>query len=403
MMNTAINLAGLSKMVLVEMTRELFGAVGDYARLDKQHFVDMVAKCDEEQISAAFEAVRAKNPGAVPVQTGPVVSPVAPVRTAAPSGAADMLAEALRQLVPQAPIDEAAVRRMIADNMRDFSSAVVDMVAQQINAAIANVQPKVQTQTVVLHANGTQQPITGHTHKAFARIMQGAALRQNILLVGPAGCGKTKVAHQVSEGLSLPFASLSCSAGMSESQLLGWLLPVGENGRFEYVSSDFVHAYEHGGVFLLDELDAADENVLLVINQALANGAFYLPQRRSNPKVTRHPDFVLIAAANTFGHGADMMYSGRNKLDGATLDRFRANIVPMDYDADLESALVSKDVLTWGRAIRSAISEKKLRRVMSTRAMLDFTAQQSAGLTVGDWEKSYFADWTRDELTKIGR
>lgn len=37
--------------------------------------------------------------------------------------------------------------------------------------------------------------------------------------------------------------------------------------------------YEEGGVFLLDEVDAADANVLLVINQALANGHLPVPNR----------------------------------------------------------------------------------------------------------------------------
>lgn len=233
------------------------------------------------------------------------------------------------------------------------------------------------------------------------RIMTLARLRQNILLVGPAGCGKTYIAGKVAEALELPFASLSCTAGVSESALTGWLLPVEAGGTFSYVPAPFVEVYENGGVFLFDEVDAADENMLLTINQALANGSFTVPHRIGNATVKRHENFVAIAAANTFGLGESIMYSGRTQLDGATLDRFRAGVIEMDYDANVERKLVHPDVLRWGREIRKAIKLHKLEKIMSTRILLDFSRQAEAGLTQTDWEASYFADWTRDERDKV--
>ena len=63
-----------------------------------------------------------------------------------------------------------------------------------------------------------------------------------VAIDGPAGTGKTMVAEQLSMLTKLPFGAVSCSMGMSESQLTGWLLPVGDNGRFDYVSSPFINA-----------------------------------------------------------------------------------------------------------------------------------------------------------------
>ena len=59
--------------------------------------------------------------------------------------------------------------------------------------------------------------------------------------------------------LALPFGFVSCTAGMSEGQITGRLLPTGKGGQFEYVQSEFVHCYENGGIFLLDEMDALME------------------------------------------------------------------------------------------------------------------------------------------------
>ena len=258
------------------------------------------------------------------------------------------------------------------------------------------VQPEpVQPEPVSWAADGDILPA------CFSLIMKLAQIRQNILLVGPSGCGKTFLANKVAEKLGFTFSSQSCSAGMSESQLAGWLLPVEASGTFAYVPSPFVTRYENGGVFLFDEVDAADENTLLFINQALANGKFTVPQRFGNTEVKRHPDFVAIAAANTFGLGESIMYSGRNQLDGATLDRFRAGFVQIDYDARVEKKLVQPDVLSWGRIVRKAIEDHRIEKILSTRVLLDFSAQWAIGLRVEDFNTAYFADWTVDERLKV--
>jgi MoxR-like ATPase/outer membrane murein-binding lipoprotein Lpp len=272
-----------------------------------------------------------------------------------------------------------------------------------VKDAIAAATVNLPTQTIVQPVIGEPKKLPGLVHARFERVYKLASLRQNVMLVGPAGCGKTQLAEMVADALGLSFSFLSCSAGMSESQLQGWLLPTGDSGQFSYVPAAFVTAYENGGVFLLDEIDAADENLLLVINSALANGKFAIPQRYDNSVAKRHADFCMIAAANTYGNGADRVYAGRNQLDGATLDRFRTGMVTMGYDANVESALVDTEVLLWGAAIRAKIEANKLRRVMSTRVLINYTAQKNAGLTRSDWEESYFCDWSRDELSKVGR
>jgi len=262
------------------------------------------------------------------------------------------------------------------------------------------------TRTIVVRDPVDPEGIdVGATHPAFRKVLELASQRLNVMLVGPAGCGKTYLAEKVAEALGLPFSSVSCSIGMSESQITGWLLPMGEGGSFEYVPAEFVNRYENGGVFLLDEIDAADANLLVVLNSALANGYLFLPQRTDKPKAVKHDDFVLIAAANTFGNGADREYVGRNQLDAATLDRFRAGVVMMDYDPSLEEALIPTDVLEWGRKIRQRIRELGLRRIMSTRAMLDMAKMAKAyPYTWGKpeaWNEAYFADWPEDEKESV--
>lgn len=254
---------------------------------------------------------------------------------------------------------------------------------------------------IVIKEGNTRRVVKGVLPKEFERIVQLCGTRIPTMLVGPAGCGKTYLASKVAESLGLDFSAQSCSQGISESTFTGWLLPVGKSGQFEYVESPFVHAYENGGVFLLDEMDNADPNLLVFFNMALANDQFFLPQRYKKPLVKRHKNFVVIAAANTFGHGANAQYVGRNALDAATLDRFRAGMMHMDYSDEVENALVDPAVLEWGRKVRACINKERLRRIMSTRVMLDLTKmKESSGWGVDEWERSFFADWSKEEVAK---
>lgn len=245
------------------------------------------------------------------------------------------------------------------------------------------------------------------THPALAEILELFALRKNVFMPGPAGCGKTHLAAQVAKAFGLRFAAISCTAGMSESQLVGRLVPRGKSGAFEFVGTEFLDCYENGGVFLFDEIDAADPNVLLIVNSALANGHMTVPSRPEKPTATRHPDFRCIAAANTFGRGADRQYVGRSQLDESTLDRFRIGTVPLDYDRELEAELWR--VRTGGQfideleslwSIRVNMTANRLERVLSTRFLLDAADVITAGKPLDYVLSKLFAGWREDEIRK---
>ena len=231
------------------------------------------------------------------------------------------------------------------------------------------------------------------------KLVKLAELRQNIMLTGPSGCGKTHNCEILANHLELDFGFISCTSGISESEFRGRIIPNISDGSINYIPSIFVKLYEHGGVLLLDELDAADGNTIIFINTALANKQMYIDIREKNPIVSRHPDFICVAATNTLGHGADDDYTERNMLDLATLDRFRAGIIEMDYSVEVEELLVNKHVLDWGLKVRGLIKEHRYQHTMSTRVMIEYSKQADEyGWGRKEWERSYFADWSEDEI-----
>lgn len=288
----------------------------------------------------------------------------------------------------------------IDDAINDVRRDALEMAEKAIAEAAEKFRP-----VKVSRGKVEGKAIEGPVPAVFDKLVQLANQRKNIMMVGPTGCGKTHVAGIVAEALELEYASQSCSEGMNESALTGWLLPIKEGGQFTYVQSEFVRLYENGGIFLLDEIDAADPNVLVFMNQAIAQDHFFLPQRYDNPQIKKHKDFVCIAAANTFGGGADTMFVGRNQLDEATLNRFKIGTVHMDYDEHVEQVLVAtrcERTYNWCLAIREAIVKHHLRRSMSTRNMIDAVDMlEGENWTIKDVAEAYFADWSEEELRVI--
>ena len=290
---------------------------------------------------------------------------------------------------PKATVDEATVRAIVHD-------------------ALANITPQ-KTVIEVKHGDKVNQ-IAGRVHPIFERVLRlsvEASRRKKlgVLLVGPAGCGKTHLCEQVAKALGDEYAAIHGSAGASESALTGWLLP-SDGGKFEYVPAPFVSGYERGNTtFCLDEIDAFDANMLLVANGAIANGHMHIAHRRDNPVVTRGDGFKIIATANTFGTGANPMYSGRNALDAATLDRFI--VIEIDYDTELEREIGLANGLTEEQCVaiwslRDRVRANNLRRSVSTRAFEKVAIMLAAGDTFDAAMATLVVGWTNDEKSKAG-
>lgn len=240
--------------------------------------------------------------------------------------------------------------------------------------------------------------------RVYEKVLGLARCRRNILLVGPAGSGKSWVGKSVADSLKLDFGSISCTAGMSEAHLLGRSVPDLTHGKNRFQGTPFLKCYENGGLFLLDEMDAADPNLLLAINTALANAYCNVPNRPDDPVAVRHPDFVIVGTANTFGRGANRMYAGRNQLDEATIDRFRIGIVECDYDPAVEMALCpNAELREWCQTVRERINAAAgMRRIMSSRFMADaYVMVKEGNWSMDDVRETFFSGWTPEEVAKV--
>tara|TARA_R110000868_G_scaffold151117_1_gene374717 strand:+ start:2741 stop:3757 length:1017 start_codon:yes stop_codon:yes gene_type:complete len=243
------------------------------------------------------------------------------------------------------------------------------------------------TLVVKTAAGKVVSPIEGVVHSAAFKCTV-LAQRKHLLIVGPAGSGKTTLATQIAkllpnmtgenDGVGRPF--YCTGAVFRESKLLGYTFP-DKDGNVHYVTTAFREAWDKGGLFLFDEVDGSDPNALVAFNQALANGVCAFPD--SPIARPAHPDFRAICAANTFGRGATRLYVGRNALDAAFLDRFA--VWDVDYDRALERTLSGDhewcDML---HAIRSAVDKLDVQLIVGTRAILDGGSAIADFMACGD-------------------
>ena len=198
----------------------------------------------------------------------------------------------------------------------------------------------------------------GVQHFQFEKLLKYVQTKNNIFLVGSAGSGKTTAAENVAKALNIKF--YFTGAINSEYKLTGF---IDAQGRI--VNTEFRKAYEHGGLFLFDEIDASFPQAILAFNAALANDFMDFPDK----KVPKHRNFYCIAAANTFGTGADRQYVGRNQLDAATLDRFIT--FNWEIDETLEHELANNyEWVNYVQKARKAASKIGERHIISPRASM---------------------------------
>lgn len=252
-------------------------------------------------LSAPATRPAAFDPPAPALQTTPQPAPTAP-----PADLAAAVAQVMALMQPPAPatLDEAAIKAAV----EKYSNPVLTLKIQHHKGSV-----KLKTTTIE------------GAHAELPRVVKRLNAGYKVYLYGPAGAGKTTLAQQAATALDIPF--YHTGALLQKYELTGF-----NDAGGNYVCTTFYQAYKTGGLYLFDEIDASMPQAVIAFNQAIENGEMTFPHE----VVKQHPDFRVIAAANTNGQGATNNYK-RNALDGATLDRFVR--IPLQYDESLELAL----------------------------------------------------------------
>lgn len=259
------------------------------------------------------------------------------------------------------------------DLAKELDEAVSNHLDNRLDGELKTLREEIKKQQVlkVVTDNGDNL-VKGAKHAQLPVLINMVGAGLNVMLTGSAGSGKTHAASQVAQALGVKFYALSVGAQTSKSDIVGFIDAGGT-----YRTTPFRQAYEKGGVFVMDEIDAGNSNVLIQINSALSNGICSFPDKQ----VKAHKDFHFIATANTYGKGESIKYVGRNRLDAATLDRF--TIFNWEIDEKIEQAIAGQNKAIYNAIIaaRSWCEGRRIDAMITPR-----TTQKAAALHKIGWD-----------------
>jgi cobaltochelatase CobS len=162
--------------------------------------------------------------------------------------------------------------------------------------------------------------------KLVEEIAIAQRLDLNVMLVGPAGSGKTSLPIQIAARLGIPCVRFNCNGETRVAHLRGQQRPTAQDGvlTLAFAPGLLAAAMRGGWWVVLDELDAAPPPVLFVLQPVLEEGRRSLDVPETGERVEAHPDFRVFATGNTIGFRARSRakHAGTNAMNTALVDRF---------------------------------------------------------------------------------
>ena len=151
-------------------------------------------------------------------------------------------------------------------------------------------------------------------------LVRSALRGKNIMMVGPAGCGKTEAAKALPAATDRPFFYFNLGATQDpRATLIGNTQFDSKNGTY-FSESSFVKAIKTpNAVILLDELSRAHPDAWNILMTVLDGGQRYirLDEAEGSPIVKVADGVTFIATANIGNE-----YTSTRVIDRAILDRF---------------------------------------------------------------------------------
>lgn len=196
----------------------------------------------------------------------------------------------------------------------------------------------------------------------FSLLDYAMATKQNVLLMGDTGAGKTMVGAAYASEKAIPYYSLPCDVSIDPSALFGKMSPTDRAGEFEWVDGPVTQLVRSGGVLNISEINFMPPKIAASL-YPLLDGRRYVPLLGHKGEVVHaHPNLLVIADMNP-------NYRGTVELNAAFKNRFPLKVV-WNYDDGVEKSLVA------GKTLRDCAKQLRdggeVRTPISTNLLMEF-------------------------------
>src|SRR3989454_6812445 len=143
-----------------------------------------------------------------------------------------------------------------------------------------------------------------------------------VLIIGPKGTGKTTLVRKFAFGMKKDLDSVNFSLRTRESHLVGSRTL--DKGEISFVEGVLVKSMRSGTILYLDEVNAAEADVLLRLDEALDDRRQIVLKEAGGELIEATKEWFVIATINPLSH------VGTKELPPQLLSRFPVRI-KLDY------------------------------------------------------------------------
>ena len=229
-----------------------------------------------------------------------------------------------------------------------------------------------------------------------------------VLVIGPKGTGKTALVREYAIQKSKELESINFSLRTRESHLVGTKNLV--DGNIGFDEGILVKSMKEGNILYLDEINAAEADVLLRLDEALDDRRQIILKESDGQIIKAKDSWFVVATINPLTH------VGTKELPPQLLSRFPVRI-RLDYPPeDVEYQIIKKHVenpnesevlqgIKLANTLRQASAVEELYYSPSIRETIAFAKLLETGVSASESAKIVFGNvysqWGNVEFQKV--